>query len=61
MTTALPKTTKQWNVVGAEGIESLKLSEQPIKQLGDNQVLVKSEFHGALHSAKQTPPPQTSS
>ena len=42
MAQSLPKTSKQWNVIGSDGFESLKLSEQPIPQLGDSQVLVKS-------------------
>ena len=42
MAQSLPKTTRQWNVIGFDGFESLKLSEQPVPQLGDSQVLVKS-------------------
>ncbi|KAI1392705.1 zinc-binding dehydrogenase [Hypoxylon trugodes] len=41
MAQSIPKTTKTWNVIGQEGIESLKLSEQPIPELGDGEVLVK--------------------
>ncbi|KAH8901089.1 putative alcohol dehydrogenase [Thozetella sp. PMI_491] len=37
----IPKSTKQWNVVGYEGLDSLKYTEQPVPELGDNQVLVK--------------------
>ncbi|KAI1361805.1 putative alcohol dehydrogenase [Xylaria arbuscula] len=45
MASSIPKTTSQWNVVGAEGTASLELSEQPVPEIGDNQVLVK------LHAA----------
>ncbi|KAL1956440.1 hypothetical protein VTO42DRAFT_7327 [Malbranchea cinnamomea] len=41
MAESIPKTTKQWNVVGYNGFDSLKFSEQPVPELGDNQVLVK--------------------
>ncbi|KAJ5605576.1 hypothetical protein N7510_008357 [Penicillium lagena] len=41
MALSIPKTTKQWTVVGHDGLESLKYSEKPIPELGDNQVLVK--------------------
>lgn len=44
MAHAIPRTTKQWKVAGVEGIKSLEFSEQPIPQLGDSQVLVKSTF-----------------
>lgn len=37
----IPKTTKQWTVVGTDGFDSLKFSEVPVPALGDNQVLVK--------------------
>jgi hypothetical protein len=43
MSTLIPQTTKQWNVVGQSGFESLKYTEQPVPELGDNQVLVKSK------------------
>lgn len=36
----LPKTTKQWNVVGQEGFDSLKYSEVPVPAVGDTEVLV---------------------
>ncbi|KAI1657804.1 putative alcohol dehydrogenase [Daldinia decipiens] len=39
------KTAKQWNVVGYDGLESLKYSEQPVPELGDTEVLVR--IHGA--------------
>lgn len=42
---SIPKTTKQWNVAGHDGVESLEFTEQPVPQLGDNQVLVR--IHGA--------------
>ncbi|KAI0483415.1 putative alcohol dehydrogenase [Xylaria cf. heliscus] len=41
MTESIPKTTSQWNVVGTDGLASLKRSEQSVPELGDNQVLVK--------------------
>ncbi|KAI0967623.1 putative alcohol dehydrogenase [Xylaria arbuscula] len=41
MAEPIPKTTSQWNVVGTNGLSSLELSEQPVPELGDNQVLVK--------------------
>lgn len=41
---SIPKTTKQWNVAGHDGVESLEFTEQPVPQLGDNQVLVRSKF-----------------
>jgi hypothetical protein len=44
MAQSLPKTTKQWNVTGFDGTESLIFSEQPVPQIGDSQVLVKSRF-----------------
>lgn len=44
MSQSIPKTTKQWRVVGHNGFDSLEYSEQPIPELGDNQVLIKSEF-----------------
>jgi hypothetical protein len=44
MALPIPETTKQWTVVGQDGLESLKYSEGPVPELGDNQVLVKSMF-----------------
>ncbi|KAH6973082.1 hypothetical protein BKA56DRAFT_593252 [Ilyonectria sp. MPI-CAGE-AT-0026] len=41
MSQSIPKTTKQWRVVGHNGFDSLEYSEQPILEVGDNQVLVK--------------------
>lgn len=38
----IPKSTMQWTVVGEDGLNSLRYSEEPIPELGDNQVLVKS-------------------
>ncbi|KAH8422487.1 zinc-dependent alcohol dehydrogenase family protein [Aspergillus melleus] len=37
----IPKTTRQWTVVGDNGLESLQYTEQPVPELGDRQVLVK--------------------
>ncbi|KAI1209178.1 NAD(P)-binding protein [Annulohypoxylon truncatum] len=45
MAQSIPQTVKQWNVTGQNGPDSLQLSEQPVPQLGDSQVLVK--LHGA--------------
>ncbi|KAK7409513.1 hypothetical protein QQX98_008297 [Neonectria punicea] len=41
MAQLIPKTTLQWNVIGLDGFDSLKYTEQPVPELGDNQVLVK--------------------
>lgn len=43
MAQSIPKTTKQWNIIGQDGFDSLKYTEQPVPELGDNQVLVKSK------------------
>jgi NADPH:quinone reductase-like Zn-dependent oxidoreductase len=45
MSQQVPKTTKQWNVTALDGFDSLKLSEQPVPECGDSQVVVK------LHAA----------
>ncbi|KAI0384082.1 zinc-binding dehydrogenase [Hypomontagnella monticulosa] len=45
MAQSIPQTARQWNVVGHDGVDALKFTEQPVPQLGDNQVLVK--IHGA--------------
>ncbi|KAI1103591.1 NAD(P)-binding protein [Jackrogersella minutella] len=45
MTQSIPKTTKQWNVTGEDGTDSLKFTEQAVPEFGDSQVLVK--IHGA--------------
>jgi hypothetical protein len=42
MTQTIPKTAKQWNVIGNDGFDSLKYSEKAIPEVGDSQVLVKS-------------------
>jgi hypothetical protein len=44
MTETLPTTTGQWSLTGADGAASLTYSEQPVPELGDHDVLVKSEF-----------------
>lgn len=49
MAQSLPKTAKQWNVTGFDGPESLVFSEQPVPQIGDSQVLVKSRFCAFSH------------
>ncbi|KPM36918.1 hypothetical protein AK830_g9657 [Neonectria ditissima] len=41
MAESIPATTMQWNVVGLDGLESLKYTERPVPELGDSQVLVK--------------------
>ncbi|KAI0837206.1 zinc-containing alcohol dehydrogenase [Hypoxylon sp. FL0890] len=45
MAQSIPKTTRQWNISGTYGLETLKFTEQPVPQLGDTEVLVK--IHGA--------------
>ena len=40
----IPQTTKLWRVTGYEGFDSLKFSEEPIPEIRDNEVLVKSEL-----------------
>lgn len=52
MAQSIPKTVKQWNVAGKDGFESLKFSEQPVPELGDSQVLVKSEFQSPTMLSK---------
>jgi hypothetical protein len=45
--TKIPQTVQQWNVTaqdGKAGFNALQFSEQPLAELGDNQVLVKSKF-----------------
>lgn len=37
----IPKTTKQWTVVGENGFDSLHFGEADVPELGDGQVLVK--------------------
>jgi hypothetical protein len=44
MALSIPETTKQWNVTGTDGFDSLRYSEQPVPEFGDNQVLVKSKL-----------------
>ena len=39
----IPKTTKLWRVTGYDGFDSLKFTEEPVPELGDSEVLVKSE------------------
>lgn len=45
---SIPASTKQWAVVGYDGFDSLRLSEEPIPELGDSQVLVKSMYTSCL-------------
>ena len=44
MDLSIPKTSWQWNVIAEGGTTSLKFTKQPVSELGDNQVLVKSEL-----------------
>ncbi|KAF9889331.1 hypothetical protein FE257_007441 [Aspergillus nanangensis] len=41
MVQPVPTITKQWTITGHNGFDSLKYSEAPVPELGDNQVLVK--------------------
>jgi hypothetical protein len=48
MAQPFPKTAKQWSVAATDGFDSLQYEDQPVAQLGDNQVLVKRTFSLAL-------------
>lgn len=48
MALPIPKSTKQWTVVGHDRFESLKYSGGLVPELGDNQVLVKSTLPAEL-------------
>ncbi|OLN85514.1 Zinc-type alcohol dehydrogenase C1773.06c-like protein 4 [Colletotrichum chlorophyti] len=39
MTQLIPETIKQWKVVGQDGVDSLRFTEEPVSELGDDQVL----------------------
>ncbi|KAL0931461.1 putative alcohol dehydrogenase [Colletotrichum truncatum] len=41
MAQPIPKTVKQWNVTGQDGLDSLHFTEQMVPEIGDNDVLVK--------------------
>ncbi|KAK2011695.1 zinc-binding dehydrogenase [Colletotrichum eremochloae] len=41
MASPIPSTIRQWNVVGQEGFQSLRFSEQMLPEFGDSQVLVR--------------------
>lgn len=44
--TQIPQTVQQWNITsqdGKDGFNALQFNEQPLGELGDGQVLVKSE------------------
>ncbi|KAL6404147.1 alcohol dehydrogenase I-ADH1 [Ilyonectria robusta] len=41
MAQTIPTTVRQWNTTDQAGFDSLKVSEQPLGELGDTQVLVK--------------------
>jgi hypothetical protein len=43
MAEAIPKMTKAWRVTGYDGFDALKLAEETIPDVADDQVLVKSE------------------
>lgn len=53
MDSTIPSTAKQWNVTATDGYDSLKFSEQPVPELGDSEVLVKSKFSQGLNLEKQ--------
>ncbi|KAL6410042.1 alcohol dehydrogenase [Ilyonectria robusta] len=53
MAQAIPETTKQWNVVGTSGFDLLKFSEQPVPELGDNDVLVRNGAGIVLGTGKR--------
>ena len=40
MAAAVPLTTKQWSVLGQEGLDSLVYTDAPVPALRDNEVLV---------------------
>lgn len=44
----IPKTTKQWVIVGENDFDSLNFIEADVPELAQNEVLVKCRF---LHSA----------
>ncbi|KAK1597104.1 zinc-binding dehydrogenase [Colletotrichum navitas] len=41
MASPIPSAIKQWNVVGQDGFQSLRFSEQTLPEFGDSQVLVR--------------------
>jgi hypothetical protein len=41
---SIPETTNLWRVTGYNGFDSLKFMEESIPELGDGEVLVKSEY-----------------
>ncbi|KAK1690064.1 zinc-binding dehydrogenase [Colletotrichum godetiae] len=41
MTQAIPEKSRQWRVVGENGLNSLQISDQESPEVGDSQVLVK--------------------
>jgi hypothetical protein len=46
MSQAIPRTVKQWTVIGQDGLDSLKFTEEElVSTLDDNQVLVKSKYY----------------
>lgn len=45
MSQEIPQTVKKWTVIGHDGPDSLDFKEEElVSTLGDNQVLVKSEY-----------------
>jgi hypothetical protein len=44
MSLQAPATVKTWRVTGYDGLDSLKLSEEAIPRIGDDEVLVKSKY-----------------
>lgn len=43
MAETIPKIAKQWRVTGFTGFDCLKLSEEPVPEVADNEVLVQSK------------------
>ncbi|KAL2867560.1 zinc-dependent alcohol dehydrogenase family protein [Aspergillus lucknowensis] len=41
MAQQIPKTAKQWSIVGTDGLDSLVYSEELVPEIGDTQVLVR--------------------
>lgn len=42
MVQAIPEISRQWKVVGENGLDSLQFSDEKSPEVGDSQVLVKS-------------------
>jgi hypothetical protein len=62
MSQAIPRTVKQWTVIGQDGLDSLKFTEEELEStLGDNQVLVKSKHYDiqSFINANMSPSPRS--